>query len=349
MPKTRKPTSRGYGLFRQAEVGALATFRVPAHAALLAELYDPAALGELLATCEVSRAGNLFVLGGGSNVLFTGDYAGVVLRIATRGIETVAESETRVRLRIAAGENWDRFVRWTLAQGLAGLENLILIPGTVGAAPIQNIGAYGVELAEFLYAVEAWDSDRGGFVTLEADDCGFAYRDSRFKHEPGRHVITAVELELPRERALRLDYAGLSGELRTLGVGKATHAAVARAVERLRRRKLPDPAEIGNAGSFFKNPLVTGERAEMLKRVHPDLPVYPAGGGMVKLSAAWLIEDAGLKGRRDGATGVSAKHALVLVNYGGATGVEVLALAERIRAAVTERFGVTLEPEPRVL
>ncbi len=349
MSKTGKSPGGGYALCRQADVGALTTFRLPARAALLAELYEPAALEALLTTNEIARAGSLFVLGGGSNVLFTRDYAGAVLRIATRGVEVVAETEAGVRLRVAAGENWDRLVRWTLARGFAGLENLILIPGTAGAAPIQNIGAYGVELAEFLCAVEAWDRERGGFVRLVAADCGFGYRDSRFKHEPGRHLVTAVELELPRERALRLDYAGLPEELRAMGVGVPTHADVARAVERLRRRKLPDPAEVGNAGSFFKNPVVTRARAEALGSAFPDLPVYPAGAGMTKLSAAWLIEAAGFKGRRDGHAGVSAQHALVLINRGSATGAEVLALAARIRAAVAERFGITLEFEPKVL
>lgn len=350
MSQRKSSPSQGYALLPQADLAALTTFRVPACARVLAELYQARALGELLATEEIAHANACFVLGGGSNVLFTRDYPGAVLRIATRGIDVVDERDGFVRLRVAAGENWDGLVRWTLARGLAGLENLILIPGTVGAAPIQNIGAYGVELAEFVVAVEAWDGERNSFVRLGREECGFAYRDSRFKREPGRFIVTAVELELPRERELRLDYRGVREELQAMAITAPTHDDVARAVERLRLRKLPNPAEIGNAGSFFKNPLVARERAQALEADYPGLPVYPTDDvGRAKLSAAWLIEAVGFKGRRDGAAGVSEKHALVLVNHGGATGADILTLAGQIRAAVTERFGVTLEPETKVL
>ncbi|MGH8274859.1 MAG: UDP-N-acetylmuramate dehydrogenase [Gammaproteobacteria bacterium] len=350
MSQQESSPSQGYALFPQADLAALTTFRVPARARVLAELYQAEALGEMLAMEGIADANACFVLGGGSNVLFTRDYSGAVLRIATRGIDAVDERDEFARLRIAAGENWDSLVRWTLAQGLAGLENLILIPGTVGAAPIQNIGAYGVELAEFVVVVEARDGERNDFVRLGRDECGFAYRDSRFKHEPGRFIVTAVELELPRERELRLDYSGVRAELEAMGVAAPGHGDVARAVERLRLRKLPNPTEIGNAGSFFKNPLVARERAQALKTDYPELPVYPTDDAdRVKLSAAWLIEAAGFKGWRDGAVGVSEKHALVLVNHGGATGADILALAEHIRMAVSRRFGLTLEPEPKIL
>jgi len=335
----------GYGLDRDALIPT--TFAVPARARRLVTVRDAAALPALL---EEARGGPLFVLGGGSNVLFTRDYPGTVLRLATRGIELVGEHAGRGRVRVAAGENWDAFVRWSLAQGFAGLENLVLIPGTVGAAPIQNIGAYGVEFSDFAAAVEVLDRASGRFVELPASDCGFAYRNSLFKREPERYVVTAVVLELPRERALRLDYRGVREELAAMGVGTPAHTDVARAVERLRLRKLPDPARLGNAGSFFKNPVVTEARARMLRGRYPDLPVHPAGDAAhAKLSAAWLIEACGFKAHRDGDTGVSEKHALVLVNYGSASGADVWRLAGRIRAAVRERFDLDLEPEPVIV
>lgn len=340
---------RGYSLERDVDIAGLTTFRVASRVRLLASLHDTQALPELLERPQIAGLPRRFVLGGGSNVLFRGDFDGLVLRIATRGIEVVDESPRGARLRVAAGENWDAFVRWTLEQGYAGLENLILIPGTAGAAPIQNIGAYGVELSEFVAAVEARDIERGKFVSIAAEDCRFAYRDSRFKRESGRFVVTALELELPRERELRLAYAGVREELESMDVDAPDHGDVARAVERLRLRKLPDPARIGNAGSFFKNPLVTEAKARAVQATHPELTGHWAGDGLVKLSAAQLVDACGFKGRRAGNAGVSDKHALVLVNRCHATGGEIWALAERIRVAVAERFDIELEPEPRLL
>jgi UDP-N-acetylmuramate dehydrogenase len=261
----------------------------------------------------------------------------------------VADECGVARVRVAGGENWDSFVRWSLAAGFCGLENLILIPGTVGAAPIQNIGAYGAELSEFVDAVEAWDRNAESFVRLDHAACAFTYRDSVFKRNPHRYLVTAVEFLLPRKRPLRLDYAGIREELRALGVAAPTPATVGQAVERLRRRKLPDPAKIGNAGSFFKNPIIARDRLDALRDAYPNLPAYPHGESQRKLSAAWLIEACGLKGAREGAAGVSEQHALVLVNHGGATGAEIWALATRIRETVAARFGVNLEPEPVIL
>lgn len=336
----------GFALRREAAVAN--TFGVAVRARLVAELRVTEALPELLTLSETAEAGATLVLGGGSNVLFTRDFPGTVLRIATRGIEPVEQAAEYSRVRIAAGEPWDGFVRWSLARGLAGLENLILIPGATGAAPIQNIGAYGVELSEFVFAVEAWDCSADRFVRLPAAACGFGYRDSVFKREPGRHIVTGVVLDLPRRRELRLDYGGVEDELRAMGIVVPSHTDVARAVERLRRRKLPDPAVTGNAGSFFKNPLVPLRQAHELELLHPQMPLYPAPAGQAKLSAGWLIEACGFKGCREGDAGVSEKHALVLVNYGRASGGEILALAERIRCEVFARFGVTLEPEPLI-
>ena len=337
----------GYSLIEDAPLAARNTLRVAARAALLAEVHDASALPELFAYPAV-RAGNLLVLGEGSNVLFTGDYAGTVIAMATRGVE-VLDDDTRVLIRVAAGERWDDFVRWSLGRGYAGLENLILIPGTVGAAPLQNIGAYGVEAGEFIHAVEAWDRPSQRAVTLDHDACGFAYRDSIFKRAPDRWLITAVVFALPRARTLRLDYAGVREELAAMGVAQPAPFHVAEAVLRLRTRKLPDPAVIGNAGSFFKNPVVPVAQAATLKREHPDLPTWPVPGDYAKLSAAWLIEACGFKGLRDGDAGISNRHALVLVNHGQARGAELWALAQRVQTGVQARFGVALEPEPRII
>lgn len=330
----------GYTLTREALIPN--TLRVPARARILARIEDAAALPHLLAEVAGER---LLVLGAGSNVVFTHDFDGVVLHWVNRGIEAGGAG----RVRVAAGERWDALVRWSLHAGYAGLENLILIPGTVGAAPLQNIGAYGVELAEFVALVTAWDRAQHKFIELGPADCAFAYRDSLFKQENGRYIISAVEFALPRTRRLVLDYRGVREELTVMGVDSPTHTDVGRAVERLRRRKLPNPAQIGNAGSFFRNPVLECGPASLLRRRYPALPMYALDGGRVKLSAAWLIESCGLKGRREGDAGISSQHALVLVNHGRATGAGMLALAHRVRAAVEERFGITLQLEPKVL
>ncbi len=321
------------------------TLRVPARARNLVRLRNTDNLPEVLNAGQATGL-PLFVLGAGSNILFAGDFPGTVLQLATRGIEEMGQG----RIRVAAGESWDAFVRWSLEAGYVGLENLILIPGTVGAAPVQNIGAYGVELSEFITAVEVWDRQASRSVTLEPEDCAFAYRDSVFKRDPERYIITNVELALSRRRALCLDYQGVREELDSQGVREPTAPDVARAVERLRRRKLPDPQTIANAGSFFKNPVVSEKEAQRLRSHYPDLPHYPlqphAG---VKLSAAWLIEQCGMKGVRRGDAGLYADHALVLVNHGRATGPELLALAREVQTQVAERFGVALHPEPRIV
>ncbi len=332
-----------YTLTRDAPLARRNTFRVPARAAWFAELHDAAALAELLARPELKDL-PLLVLGEGSNLLLTKDFEGLVLHMAVAGID-----RDGAHVRVGAGERWDGFVRWSLEQGLAGLENLILIPGTVGAAPIQNIGAYGTEVQECVHAVQAWDRQQARAVTLDRAACAFGYRDSLFKHPPGRYIVTAVEFAFPREHALKLGYAGLDKELLAQGVKHPTPADVARAVEALRLRKLPDPAKIGNAGSFFKNPVLPAGRAGELLREHPGMPTYHSSEGNTKISAAWLIEACGLKGAREGGAGVSELHALVLVNHGHATGSEIWALAERVRDAVKARFGITLEPEPIIL
>jgi UDP-N-acetylmuramate dehydrogenase len=290
------------------------------------------------------------VLGGGSNLLFAGDAPGPVLAISACDMRVLADHGDFAIVRADAGASWDGFVRWSLAQGLAGLENLALIPGTVGAAPIQNIGAYGVEVRECIHVVEAFERKTGQFQQLDAQACAFAYRDSLFKREPERFVVTAVEFALTRTPALRLDYAGLGDELVAMGIDTPTASQVAEAVCRIRRRKLPDPALLGNAGSFFKNPIVPVAQADALKAQHPALPMFRGNADTTrKLSAAWLIDTCGWKGHREGDAGVADTHALVLVNHGHATGAQLLDLARRIAGSVQERFGVALEPEPRII
>jgi len=337
----------GYTLIENASLVNRNTLRVAARAKLLAEIRDASRLPELLDFPAI-RNDRLLVLGEGSNVLFTGDFDGTVLVMATRGVQVESDGES-ARIAVAAGERWDDFVRWTLGQGYAGLENLILIPGTVGAAPIQNIGAYGCEVAEFIESVEAWDTRERRVVTLDQTTCAFAYRDSLFKHEPGRYIVTAVRFVLPRNRPLRTDYAGINEQLARMGVEKPAPFHVAEAVVHLRMSKLPDPSVIGNAGSFFKNPVVDAGLAEQLKSDHPGLAAWPQPDGRCKLSAAWLIEATGFKGMREGDAGISQRHALVLVNHGAASGPELWALAQRVIAGVQAKFGVRLEPEPLVI
>ncbi len=337
-----------YTIAENASLRTRNSFGVEARAALLVEVRRTEALAELMAFARFRTQAPL-VLGAGSNILFTRDWPGVVLSLDTRGIELLDDDGEHLQLRVAAGERWHDFVLWSLAKGCRGLENLALIPGTVGAAPIQNIGAYGVEVAEFIVAVEAWDRDAGRLVTLTAAQCAFGYRDSLFKREQERWIVVAVRFALPRQRALRTDYAGVGEELAAMGVHDAGAAQVAEAVMRLRTRKLPDPAVLGNAGSFFKNPLLAADAARTLCARHPGLPCWPDPQGRAKLSAAWLVEQAGCKGLREGDAAVSQQHALVLVNHGNASGAQLWALAERVRTAVQARFGVVLEPEPRIV
>lgn len=338
----------GYTVTEHASLASRNTLRVDARASLLMELKDAAKLPELLSLPAV-RTRPLQVLGEGSNVLFASDFEGCVLVVATRGVLVESEGDV-TRIAVAAGERWDDFVRWSLGHGYAGLENLILIPGTVGAAPIQNIGAYGTEVAEFIESVEAWDRRTQQVVSLDNAACAFAYRDSLFKREGNRYIITAVRFALSRQHELRLGYAGIGEELRRMGIATPTPFHVAEAVVRLRTRKLPDPAVIGNAGSFFKNPVVDAATASALKNAYPDLPHWPTGQeDQRKLSAAWLIEHCGFKGLRQGDAGISNRHALVLVNHGHATGAQLWALAQQVRDGVQAQLGVRLEPEPRLI
>lgn len=329
-----------------ASLRARNTFGVDAIAPLLVEVNDATTLPEVVSRYADSAS---MVLGGGSNLLFAGDPPGTVIALATRGVSIVEDGDIAI-VRADAGVVWHDFVLWSLAQGLCGLENLALIPGTIGAAPIQNIGAYGMEVRERIHAVEAFDRRSGAMVRLDADACDFAYRDSQFKRDPEHHVVTAVEFALPRTPSPRLDYAGIGEELAAMGVADPTPSQVADAVIRIRRRKLPDPAVLGNAGSFFKNPIVPVAQAEILQAEHPSLPLFRGGSDDTrKLSAAWLIDQCGWKGHREGDAGVAPSHALVLVNHGNASGMQLLDLARRIAGSVRERFDVAIEPEPRIV
>ncbi|MGN6648995.1 UDP-N-acetylmuramate dehydrogenase [Trinickia sp.] len=289
------------------------------------------------------------VLGGGSNVVLTRDFDGIVLLVALAGKRFVREDDAAWYVEAAAGENWHAFVAWTLANGFPGLENLALIPGTVGAAPIQNIGAYGLEMAERFHSLRALELTSGQTVELDAAQCQFGYRDSFFKREGrDRFAITSVTFRLPKAWAPRAGYADVARALEA-GAGETTPQAIFDAVVAVRRAKLPDPATLGNAGSFFKNPVVDAAAFEALRAREPQIVSYPQADGRVKLAAGWLIDQCGWKGRAMGAAAVHERQALVLVNRGGATGAQVLALAQAIQHDVRERFGVELEPEPVVV
>ncbi|MGZ8292480.1 MAG: UDP-N-acetylmuramate dehydrogenase [Telluria sp.] len=287
------------------------------------------------------------VLGGGSNVLLTRDFDGLLLHMRSAGREVLGDAGDHVLVRAAAGENWHGFVQYTLAQGLGGLENMSLIPGTVGAAPIQNIGAYGAEVKDVFHSLTVFDLHTGQLRTMDAAACRFGYRDSVFKHAEGQGlVIVDVTFALPRNWQPNLRYAELAQAVADAGIAAPSAQQVSDTVVAIRQRKLPDPAVIGNAGSFFKNPVVTGERCAALLEHFPNLVHHAQSDGSEKLAAGWLIDQCGWKGKTLGAAGVYPKQALVLVNNGGATGADVLALARAIQADVLQRYGVQLDPEP---
>ncbi len=300
---------------------------------------------------NAGHLGPLLVLGGGSNVLFLHDFPGLVLQNDIRGKEVVKENETTVWLKVGAGENWHELVQSCLEHDWGGLENLSLIPGRVGAAPIQNIGAYGVELEEVFEQLEALHLQTGQIHVFSRGACQFGYRDSVFKRQlKGQYLITRVVLRLTKKtHQLRVGYGALEQELASAGVTEPGIREVSEAVIRIRRSKLPDPAELGNAGSFFKNPVISATRFEALQRAFSHVPHYPQADGQQKVPAAWLIDTCGWKGVRRGNCGVHPRQALVLVNYGGATGAEIWALAQEIRASVADRFGVELESEVNVI
>lgn len=333
-----------------ASLAALNTFGVAAQAKDLWRVHALSDLPALVARLHAREGPLPYVLGGGSNLLLAGDVDIPIVQVALRGLRVVRALGDAVIVEAAAGESWDALVRWSLAAGLSGLQNLALIPGTAGAAPIQNIGAYGVELRETFEGLDAIDLRSGRWRSFDAEECAFAYRHSLFKTPEHLHwLVCAVRLRLSRIPHLQLDYGDLREELAHAGCTAPTPTDVADAVSAIRRRKLPDPAVLGNAGSFFKNPLIPAAQAQALQARESGLPCWPAPGGQVKVSAAWMIDQCGWKGFREGDAGVHAAHALVLVNHGQARGRDILALAQRIRDSVRARFEVSLEPEPVIL
>lgn len=323
------------------------TFGIAARARFFAAPSSEAELAGLLRSV-CARNLPLMVLGGGSNVIFAGDFNGLVIHPDMRGIRCLGSDQDHYFIEAAAGEPWHDFVQSTLAQGWHGLENLSLIPGTVGASPIQNIGAYGVEVTDRLHSLTALEIASGQLREFSHDECRFGYRDSVFKQElRDRYIITRVRFRLLRRPALKIDYGDIRSELAARGLEQPTPRQVAAAVIAIRSRKLPLPAVLGNAGSFFKNPVVPSTQLAVLKAGWPELVAYPQGEG-AKLAAGWLIERSGWKGRRIGPVGSYEKQALVLVNHGGATGADVVRVARAIQQAVREQFNVELEMEPQV-
>jgi len=333
---------------RNASLKPYNSFSVEARAAQLIELESVNDIDEFIANDRFDSQRDL-ILGGGSNILFTADVEGCVILNRVPGKRIVEDAGDDVIIEASGGENWHQLVLWSLDQGLSGIENLSLIPGLAGAAPMQNIGAYGVELADVLESVKAIDLPSRERREFDNTQCRFAYRDSRFKSDDaGRYLITGIRLRLRREFRPRLTYSGIAEELASMGIDTPGARQVSDAVIRIRQRKLPDPALTGNAGSFFKNPLVDRAAADLLLREFPGLPAHP-DGEQAKLSAAWMIEHCGWKGRSMGQAAVSDKHALVLINKGDASGAEILALADAIRESVLERFSVELQPEPLII
>jgi UDP-N-acetylmuramate dehydrogenase len=287
------------------------------------------------------------VLGGGSNVILPSTLPGATLLMNIAGQEIISSDEKASYLAVGAGVNWHELVAWTLEKDLPGLENLALIPGTVGAAPIQNIGAYGVEIADYIDSIEAFDAKNHAFVTLQNEACHFAYRDSYFKQNPHRFIVTKVVFKLPKAWQARIHYADLTKQFSENA--NPSPEDIFLAVCKVRTHKLPDPKVIGNAGSFFQNPIVPIEQYETLLRAHANLVSYPDAAGKRKLAAGWLIDQCGFKGQRMGSVGVYEHQALVLVNHGGGTAQDILGLAKCIQEKVHDKFGVSLQIEPNIL
>lgn len=333
---------------RNVSLASLNTFGFVQHAARLVRASSEERLVEALVE-EEDRPGSIVVLGGGSNIVLTRDLHELVVMPGNERVQYDERPDGSTLVAAGAALSWHALVRETLAAGLGGLENLSLIPGTVGAAPVQNIGAYGVELSDRLLSVRAFHRPSRRFLQMATEDCEFGYRSSRFKREAGDWVITEIVLRLHRSSPLVLTYAGLREALDKAGIDAPDHRTVAAKVEEVRRTKLPDPSVIGNAGSFFKNPVVPKQLAEELLARYPNMPTYSAESASVKLAAGWLIDRLGFRGHRSGTVGVHDRQALVLVNYGGGTGTELLSLARTIQDAVAQTFGVTLEVEPVIL
>lgn len=336
-------------LSENASLKSLNTFGIDVKARLLGRFESADGIAGLFADERLKGLPHM-ILGGGSNLLFTKDYEGLILKNEITGIEKTGEDDDHIYIKAGAGENWHQFVLHTLAQGWAGLENLSLIPGNVGASPMQNIGAYGVEVKDRFHSLEAYEISTGKVLEFDAEACNFGYRESIFKRAgKDKYVILNVTFRLFKRPQLSTHYGAIGAELARLGISDPGISDVSRAVINIRNSKLPNPAVLGNAGSFFKNPVVSQADFERLQAAHPDAPHYPSADGQVKLAAGWLIEQAGWKGKRVGNCGMHAMQALVLVNYGGATGDEIWAHSEAVKNDVFQKFGVELEREVNIV
>ncbi len=343
------PAATALHIERNVNLRTMNAFALSAQAATLVRVDSDAAVRRVIDHTELGRAPKL-VLGGGSNIVFTRDPKSVVLKVEVMGRRLVQERADAWIVEAGAGENWHDTVAWTLQQGWPGLENLALIPGTVGAAPVQNIGAYGVELRERFESLDVVDLVTGRGATLELDACHFGYRDSVFKQSlAGKSVITRVRFRLPKPWQPVLGYLELERRMQETGNSRPDAQTVFDWVCAIRRAKLPDPAVIGNVGSFFKNPIVSTEQCRDIIGRDPEIVHYLLPDGTVKLAAGWLIDACGWKGKSIGRAGVYEKQALVLVNRGGASGAEVVTLARAIQESVYGRFGIRLEPEPIIV
>jgi UDP-N-acetylmuramate dehydrogenase len=322
------------------------TFGIEAAAREFSQFRSPEELEELV---KAFGKNHLMILGGGSNILFTKNYDGFILKNEIAGIDIVKEDEHHVYVKAGAGENWHQFVLFCIERDLAGVENLSLIPGNVGASPMQNIGAYGVEIKDVFHDLEAFHIKSRKVVTFTHADCKFGYRESVFKNKhKGEYVILSVTYRLNKIPHFNTSYGAIENELQRMNAGVSIQS-ISRAVINIRTSKLPDPAQIGNAGSFFKNPTITEKQFDELKKEHPGVPAYPQGGGKVKVAAGWLIEQCGWKGYRKGDAGVHEKQALVLVNHGHASGRDIYELSEEIRRSVAKKFKIELEREVNVI
>lgn len=336
-------------IVEQFDLKDFTTMRVPALCKYFVRVHSVEQVRELFRLLPEMKT-NFLCLGEGSNILFVNSFEGIILKNEIQGFEILNETSERVRVRVGAGMLWHSFVLNCLQMGWGGVENLSLIPGTVGAAPIQNIGAYGVEVKEVIEAVECYDVDKDCSFSLSKKDCEFGYRDSVFKKEgKGKWIVTAVLFELSKNHQINTSYGALQGELSRRAIAHPTVKDISDVVIAIRESKLPDPKKIGNAGSFFKNPVVSAEKFLELKSQHHHLVAYPEGEGKVKLAAGWLIEQCGLKGWRMGSCGVHSSQALVLVNHGGATGKQIFELATFVRDKVFEKFRIHLEMEVQII
>lgn len=326
---------------------SLNSFGMDVKASAFTEITSETQIAGLLRLMNVSEKPSI-ILGGGSNILFTRDFDGLVVHIATKGIEIVDEDEDFAYVRAMAGENWDAFVRFCISRNFGGLENLSLIPGNVGSAPIQNIGAYGAEIKDSFYMLDAVSVKTGEFREFYLPDCQFGYRQSVFKSElKGQYIILSVVFKLSKKPVFNTSYGSVGDFLKERNM-PVNLQNISYAISEIRRSKLPDPVELGNAGSFFKNPVVSQKHFKDLLVEYPDMPSYPSGE-QVKVPAGWLIEKCGWKGFRDGDAGVHARQALVLVNYGNATGTQILDLAHLIIESVKQRFEIDIEPEVNII